>query len=160
MTWDPNKSPCRACQQNVENEVAPIDSYFKQCTAQCVDLFLHQTAMARSERIGLPQDGVCAICRRPDSPVFCQVCRSRAENEIERRVSPAPPPKTKFGPKTRVYKDFKWFEITKKSRPGRCQYCDGIVEVGKPVLARHTAPNKGNYRYAHRSCVEEARKAA
>ena len=160
MTWDPNKSPCRACRQNIENEVAPIDAYFKKCTATCVELWLHQAAMVRSEKLGLPKPGVCATCRRPCEVMYCQGCKVRAGREIERRAAPPPPPKTKFGPKTRVYKDFKWFEITKKSRPGRCQYCDGIVEVGKPVLARHTAPSKGNYRYAHRSCVEEARKAA
>lgn len=155
MNFDPNKSPCRGCRKNQET-AAPFDQGFKGCMYSCIELALHQNALTKAEKIGLPKPGVCSVCRRPCEDMFCGSCRERSASEIKSRIDPEPIPKTNFGPKKKAYREFKWFEIVKKARPGRCQYCNGIAEVGKPVLARHTAPAKGNYRYAHHECAEQA----
>jgi len=165
MIFDPNESPCRNCKNAETRSKESCFEAAAACTADCVELACYQKALSIAEKIGEQKPGQCAICRRPSDFAYCGPCCERVKKEIAHRNAPIPNKHVSAIPKKpRVInpKKMSWFVILKSRSIKQCEICLVNIPEGEEVMARHTSVTRGNYRYAHRDCVEnwEEEKAA
>ena len=147
-------SPCRGCANAETRSKEGLVDAMDACITTCVKLACYQKALSIAEKVGVPNLGTCAICRRPDTDTYCQVCRERASAELARRAALTPKKTITHGPRKINLKNMKWFLILKPRDSHKCEVCENETPPGVDVMARHTAPGKGNYRYAHRECLD------
>lgn len=155
------KSPCVGCPNAETRSKDGTFESVEACSPDCVVLACYQKALSIAEKVGVPKPGTCAICHDPSTKTYCSRCVMRVSDELDRKRNPPPikklPPRQKINPKK-----LKWFYIPKLRKPHICEICNVNILVGDEAMARHTAPGQGNYRHAHRSCIEgwEEEKAA
>jgi len=171
MTFDTNRGPCLPECQNRVLSVAQNSDGSLLCVKTCVDLALYQTALSKAEKIGLPHNRSCAICREPSVDMYCSRCRDRVQRDIQARLNPTKlqpknsVPKTHSGnSRTRAtdYAGYRW--ITKQgNKSGSCQRCRKKIKPGQPIMAKNMSKVRGNYRYICIDCwdeIQDARRTA
>jgi len=154
-----NRSPCSGICENRVLSVAQNSDGSLLCVKTCIDLALYQTALSKAEKIGVPRPGVCAICRDPNMDTYCQRCRDRVQDDIDRRMKPEPLPDRGFGPKTHSpvrtrFTDYAGYKMIFKQgrKSGSCHKCKHVITVGSATMAKNMSKVRGNYRYICIDC--------